>query len=60
LLPLRSSEERDVFDMSALANLMAPSSPILLPVLSEDEQNNQFVTGEIEGIKRAVDFECFR
>jgi hypothetical protein len=37
LLLLRSSEVRDVFPLSALDNLIAPSSPMLLSVLSENE-----------------------
>jgi hypothetical protein len=32
---------RDVFDLSASDNLIAPSSPILLPVLSENEMKQQ-------------------
>jgi hypothetical protein len=37
LLPLRSSEARDEFDLSASDNLIAPSLPILFSVLSEND-----------------------
>jgi hypothetical protein len=37
LLPFRMNVVRDVFDLSESANLEAPSAPILLPVLSENE-----------------------
>jgi hypothetical protein len=36
---VRLSEMRDVFDLSASDNLMAPSLPISLPVLSVNEEN---------------------
>jgi hypothetical protein len=42
------SEVRDVFDLSASDNFIAPSSPILLSVLSENEMNQQVITAEIE------------
>jgi hypothetical protein len=41
LLQVRKSEARDVFDLSASANWIAPSLPILLPVLSENETKQQ-------------------
>ena len=37
LLPSRSSEARDVFDLSASANLIAPLEVSLLSVVSENE-----------------------
>jgi hypothetical protein len=37
VLQLRSSEVRDVFDLSASDNLITPSSPILCAVVSENE-----------------------
>jgi hypothetical protein len=37
----------EAFDLSASDNLMAPSVPILLPALSQNENNN-YVTAEIE------------
>jgi hypothetical protein len=48
LLQLRSSEVRDVFDLSASDNSITPSVPTLLPVLSENEMKQQkIVTSEI-------------
>jgi hypothetical protein len=44
---------RDVFDLSASANLVAPSIPILLSVWSE-KCSNKFVTAEIERRERCV------
>jgi hypothetical protein len=43
MLQLRQREVRDEFDLSASANLMAPSLPILLPVLSENQMKQQAV-----------------
>jgi hypothetical protein len=48
MLPLRSSVVRDVFDLSASNNLMAPLQPISLSVLSKNKQSNKSVTHEIE------------
>jgi hypothetical protein len=39
---------RDEFDLSASDNLTAPSGPIPLPVLSENQMKQQFVTEEIK------------
>jgi hypothetical protein len=47
-LQLRSSEVRDVFDLSASDNAAAPSSRIRLAVLSENETSKISVTVEIE------------
>jgi hypothetical protein len=41
MIPLRESEVREVFDLSASDNLAAPSKPILLSVLSEKEMKQQ-------------------
>jgi hypothetical protein len=41
LLLLSLSKARDVFDLSASANFLAPSLPISLSVLSEDEMKQQ-------------------
>ena len=38
---MRSSEARHEFDLSASDNLMAPSLPILLSVLRENEMKQQ-------------------
>jgi hypothetical protein len=40
LLQLRLSKLRDVFDLSASANLQTSSLPISLPVLSENEMKS--------------------
>jgi hypothetical protein len=48
LLQLRSSEVRVEFDLSASANLMAPSEPMQLPVFSENEKKQQLYTSETE------------
>jgi hypothetical protein len=40
------SAVRDEFDLSASENWTAPSVPILLPALSENEMNNESVTFE--------------
>jgi hypothetical protein len=48
VLLLKLSEARDVFDLSASDNLAAPSGPILLPVLSENEMNQESITVEVE------------
>jgi hypothetical protein len=47
-----SSEVRDEFDLSASHNLAAPSTPMLLPVLSENEMKLQSVTAEIKFSER--------
>jgi hypothetical protein len=47
LLQSKSSKVRDVFDLSASDNLIAPAVPILLSVLSENEMK-KYVTTEIE------------
>jgi hypothetical protein len=39
---------RDVFDLSASANLMAPSGPILKPELNENMKKTGLVTIEIK------------
>jgi hypothetical protein len=44
----------DVFDLSTSYNLMAPSSPISLPVLSENNENEEPVTAESEFYERCV------
>jgi hypothetical protein len=36
-------EAREEFDLSASDNLMAPSAPILLAVLSENEMKQQLI-----------------
>jgi hypothetical protein len=41
LLPLRPREVRDEFDSSASAISIAPSSPMLFPVMSEDVMKQQ-------------------
>jgi hypothetical protein len=38
-LQLRTTDVRDVFDMSASNNLIPPSSPIELSVLSENKES---------------------
>jgi hypothetical protein len=43
MLPLRSSEVIDVFDFSAADNLIAPSSSMLLSVLSENENETSLL-----------------
>jgi hypothetical protein len=43
VLLLRLSKVSDVFDLSASDNWMAPSLPILLPVLSENEMKRKFL-----------------
>jgi hypothetical protein len=48
---MRFVEVREEFDLSASDNLMAPSSPILLSVVSENEmmaEINKFITFEME------------
>jgi hypothetical protein len=45
---MRLRDVRDVFDLSASANLVTPLAPILLAVWSENETNLQYVTAEIE------------
>jgi hypothetical protein len=52
LLLKRLSEVRDVFSLSASDNLIAPSSPILLPVLNENEMKQQVVTAKNEHCER--------
>jgi hypothetical protein len=41
LLPLRLSQVRYKFDLSASPSLRAPSAPILFAVLSEHEMKNE-------------------
>jgi hypothetical protein len=43
MLPQKLSEVTDEFDLSTSSNFIAPSSPILLPVLSENETSNKSV-----------------
>jgi hypothetical protein len=43
LLQLRSSAVRDEFDLSTSDNLIAPSTPTLLPVLSQNETKQQML-----------------
>jgi hypothetical protein len=45
---------RDEFDLSASDNLTAPSSPILFPVLGENEMKQQVCTVEAECCERCV------
>jgi hypothetical protein len=48
LLRLRESDVRVVFDLSASDNLMAPSLPILLSAVSENEIKATTLTTEIQ------------
>jgi hypothetical protein len=53
VLPLRLSETRDEFDLSALDNLNAPLVPILFSTLSENVLTQQ-VTAELKFSERSV------
>jgi hypothetical protein len=44
----------EAFDLSASDNLMAPSVPILLPALSQNEMKQQHVTADIKRCERCV------
>jgi hypothetical protein len=51
MLQLRSSKVRDEFNLSASDNLMAPSSHMLLAVLSENEMNQLQFWYRRDGVK---------
>ena len=52
MLPPRLSAVRDEFDLSASANLLTPSMPTLLAVLSEEEMKQQIYRKD--GVKQEM------
>jgi hypothetical protein len=54
MLPLKFKDVSDEFDLSASNNLAAPSLPISLSVLSQNELKQQACTADVDICEKCV------